>query len=191
MEQAQSMNSTEQRRRLLKGALGASTVMSMGYSSAALASFQCITSTTPYPSSGPGFKKSINTTSNWAWLKLQVFSTNKSNSTNSWKAVKIPNGTDPTVANGDTGTSVYFFDNLATTPLLYAAGSRSLPSGIKVSSAESGNYVYVIVYFKVDGSIAGFFPTYTPITGSDYPAQGSCLTSLNPNLVQTNIFYGG
>lgn len=189
MEQAQSTNSTEQRRRLLKGALGASTVMSMGYSSAALASFQCITSTTPY--AGVGFKKSINTNSNWAWLKLQVFSTNKSNSTNSWKGVKIPTGTDPTAANTDIGTSVYFFDNLATSPLLYASGSTSLPNGIKITTLDSGSYVYVIVYFTIDGSIAGFYPTHAQSPGVDYPAQGSCLTSLNPNMVTTNILYGG
>lgn len=190
MDQGQPTNSTEQRRKLLKGALGASTVLGMGYSSAALASFQCITSTTPY--SGAGFKKAINANSNWAWLKLQVFSTNTTDtSTTSWKAVKIPNGTDPTVANGDVGTSVYFYNNLAISPLLYAAGDPTLPVGIAAQTPNAGIFVYVIVYFTVDGSIAGFYPTHLQTPGFDYPAQGSCLTSLNPNMVQTNILYGG
>lgn len=176
MEQAQSTNSTEQRRRLLKGALGASTVMGMGYSSAALASFQCITTTTPY--AGVGFKTSINTTSNWAWLKLQVYDTNKTNI----RAVKIPVDANPASIN----TATYQYDNSLTNPLL-----TPIQNGTNLRPPISNTFAYVIIYFKIDGSIAGFFPTYTPITGSDYPAQGSCLTSLNPNLVQTNIFYGG
>lgn len=184
-------DSIEQRRKVLKGALAASGVATMGYSGSALASFQCVTSTSA--TGVPGFKKSISTTSNWAWLKLQVFITNKSNGTAIWKAVKIPNGSDPSLASTDSETTVYYFDDLAATPMLYSLAQlpNGTGSGISLTGIDAGKYVYVIIYFKTDGAIAGFFPTYAQSSGTGYPAQGSCLTSLNPNMVQTNIFYGG
>lgn len=186
----------EQRRKVLKGALAASGVVTMGYSGPALASFQCVTST---PATGVfGFKKAIDASSNWAWLRLQVFDTNKNNTNTSngngngdtyWKAVKIPNDNKPTSAD----TTTYFFqDNLGNSPPLLREGDAALPSGIQIQGAGlADQYVHVIIYFDVEGSILGFFPTRTQQTGRDYPAQGSCLTSLNPHMTQTNIRYGG
>ncbi len=183
-------NAVEQRRKVLKGALAASGVVTMGYSGPALASFQCVTSTTQ-DSKLPGFKKTLGTNSSWAWLRLEVFGTNKKNGSD-WKAVKIPSGSNPSVAGTDSGTTVYYYDDLATEPRLYTVAQLpSSASGIQLNPIEANKYVYVIIYFTTDGSIAGFFPTYLQSSGTGYPAQGSCLTSLNPNMVQTNIFYGG
>lgn len=186
-------NAVEQRRKVLKGALAASGVVTMGYSGSALASFQCVTSTS---AAGVfGFKKVITASSNWAWLRLQVFSTDKNNNGQGyWKAVKIPTDANPAVANSDTGTETYFFQDSTTngnSPPLYPVGDSALPQSINVESAIAGEYAHVIIYFDIEGSILGFYPTRTQQAGRDYPAQGSCLTSLNPQMVQTNIRYGG
>ncbi len=184
-------NSVEQRRRVLKGALAASGVATMGYSGSALASFQCVTST-EQTAGLYGFKKTLSSGSNWAWLRLQVFSTNKANDNQgSWRAVKVPMYSDPY----DSATKIFFFQDTTTagnSPPLLPEGATGLPNGIAISGAGIANqYAYVLIYFKTDGAIAGFFPTYAQPSSTGYPAQGSCLTSLNPNMVQTNIFYGG
>ena len=186
-------NTVEQRRKVLKGALAASGVVTMGYSGSALASFECVTST---DATGVfGFKKTIGASANWAWLRLLVFDTNKSNNDQgNWKAAKIPTGSDPTDADTDTDTSTYFFQDSAAignSPPLYAAGDTALPEGIQAQGTGTGVYAFVIIYFNTGGSILGFFPTHVQVSGRDYPAQGSCLTSLNPHLDQTNIRYGG
>lgn len=190
MSKTPTEDSVEQRRKVLKGALAASGVVTMGYSGSALASFQCVTSTSAVGVAG--FKKTIGADSNWAWLRLEVFGTNKNNGA-VWKAVKIPTGSDPSQASTDVGTTTYYYNDLAAPPVLYALAQleNGLRNSIQVKAIEAGNYVHVIVYFKTDGAIAGFFPTYLQSSGTGYPAQGSCLTSLNPQMVQTNIFYGG
>ncbi len=182
-------DSVEQRRKVLKGALAASGVATMGYSGSALASFQCVTSTEQMAGLY-GFKKTLTSGSNWAWLRLQVFDTTfGTTDLGSWRAVKIPNGSNPT----DINTTTYFYqDNVGNSPPLLPDGVSSPPDGIAAQgSGIDGEYAHAIIYFKTDGAIAGFFPTYVPPLGTAYPAQGSCLTSLNPNMVQTNIFYGG
>lgn len=183
-------HTVEQRRKVLKSALAASGVVTMGYSGSALASFQCVTST---DATGVfGFKKVIDASSNWAWLRLQVFKTNKDNS--DWKAVKIPTGSNPDDADEDTNTATYFFQDSTAggnSPPLYPAGDSNLPSGIKAKDEIVGQEAHVIIYFDTEGSILGFYPTLEQLSGRDYPAQGSCLTSLNPQMDQTNIRYGG
>ncbi len=181
-------NAVEQRRKVLKGALAASGVVTMGYSGSALASFQCVTSTSAVGEFG--FKKVIDNSSNWAWLRLQVFDTNKGNTNQgSWRAVKVPNGSLPT----STDTTTYFYqDTAGNSPPLLLPGDATVPNGIEIQGTGiNGQYAHVIIYFDVEGSILGFFPKRTQQAGRDYPAQGSCLTSLNPHMSQTNIFYGG
>lgn len=133
-------NTVEQRRKVLKGALAASGVVTMGYSGSALASFECVTST---DATGVfGFKKTIGASANWAWLRLLVFDTNKSNNDQgNWKAVKIPTGSDPTDADTDTDTLTYFFQDSAAignSPPLYAAGDTALPEGIQAQGTGTG-----------------------------------------------------
>ena len=187
-------NAVEQRRKVLKGALAASGVVTMGYSGSALASFQCVTST---PAENlPGFKTSITSGSNWAWLTVQVYNTVTSDTSNVWKAVKVPTGSDPSPLV--TGGDEYFFLD-SSNPVLALPGesvpltlteSVNVPTDISVGSEDGSRVAFVIIYFETDGSIAGFHPTYVP-TSSSYPAQGSCLTSLNPDLDRMNISFGG
>lgn len=178
-------HTVEQRRKVLRGALAASGVVTMGYSGSALASFECVTST---DASGVfGFRKAIDTSSNWAWLKLPVYSTTTATAPNVWKAVKVPNDSNP-AETGDVTT--YFFDDTATLPSLAPPGVGGVPTDI-AAAAVDGTFAFVIIYFDTGGAIVGFFPTHQQVTGVDYPAQGSCLTSLNPQLTQTNIVYGG
>lgn len=186
-------NAVEQRRKVLKGALAASGVVAMGYSGSALASFQCVTSTTAF--NLDGFKKTIDASSNWAWLKLQVFNTNKGNENQgNWRAVKIPKGSNPSDADSDVNTTSYFFqdnDENDNSPPLLPDGVTNPPNGIAPQGMVAGQYAYVVIYFDTEGSIAGFFRTYPQSSGTGYPAQGSCLTSLNPGMFHTNISYGG
>lgn len=178
-------NAVEQRRKVLKGALAASGVVTMGYSGPALASFQCVTSTSAVGLDG--FKRTISSSSNWAWLEVQVYFTTTATAPNVWKAVKVPNGSDPLET---TDVTTYFFDNGLDAPTLDLPGVGGIPADITAGSPDTGTFAFVIIYFKTDGSIAGFYPKYVP-SGSGYPAQGSCLTSLNPSLDRTNISYGG
>lgn len=205
MEQAQSTNSTEQRRKLLKGALAASGVVSMGYSGAALASFQCISSTTvTTPAIQARFKAPTSTSDlRYLMVPLYAYTSDTSKTCNNGQIVKsyTYNNKLYSVLGGlqieANGTVYMALDNSTTTngtsdgaALLIA---NPITTGGICGNALSGKFIYLLAYFTQDGSYAGVYTNSAPVLSQ--PATGSCLSSLNPHLQvpgnTTNTWFDG
>src|SRR5574338_79891 len=166
MHDSRPSSSVEQRRKLLKGALAASGVVTMGYSGAALASFDCV-GKNAYTSST--FLKTALPDPNaasWAWKALQVFT--------------IEVGGSPTSAEGvQVGSAIYQVDYMNSQLI-------APPSGAARGAEISDKFVYALVYFDTDGTETGVYAISPP---SGAPAAQSCLASINPGL--TGYTYGG
>lgn len=189
MEQDQSTNSTEQRRKLLKGALATSGVVAMGYSGSALASFQCVSSTavsTPplqarstQPSDSGGLR----------WLKVPLYAYTKdiTKVCNNGQVLSTYTyaGVSYSVLGGiqiDSSSPIYMVLDTSNT-----AGNGSvllIPNPISggglCGSALSNKFVYLLAYFEQDGTYVGAYTDSAPVMSQ--AATGSCLTSVNPNL---------
>lgn len=177
MKQARSANSTEQRRKLLKGMLSASSVVGLGYSgtAAALASVtQCI--------------------NNQSFIEPTQFviADQPPPGSPAWKEVTVHLYTGTGFATPTEGF------NLPNNNLVYAAASPWPVIGSPTQIEDGAGYpkkAWVVVYF--DSSThneIGAFPQYqgpTPV-GDAVRAQASlnCLTSLNAGIVG-NYTFGG
>lgn len=176
MSNAPQDNSVEQRRRLLKGALGASTVVTLGYGgTAAAASMSCIAKVRELPSGGPPagtlqFTMTAPTASptgsNWGWVKVKVekYKTNGP----AFEAFKVNENVYKTTAPD--------------VPVL----------GATLANNQNGypKDAWVLAYFTDAGELVGTYPTYQLAVQGATPAAGSCLASVNPGVV-TNFTFGG
>lgn len=165
MHNSRQTTSVEQRRKLLKGALAASSVVGMGYSGAALASLTCVAKvpTGGYPDPLKQFSTTLpqntNTDPNWAWSPVQIW------------LYQVTGGTDT-------------FDGFAINNALYrvpAPGSAPTPaSGSLVQSMPAGypKTGYVLAYFDDNGVFKGSYPGYSTAGPGNRPATSTCLTSL-------------
>lgn len=190
MDNAHQENSVERRRRLLKGALAASGVMTMGYSGAALASFECVAKVRTdfgFPGADLQFRTTPPdpaATQDWAWVKVLVHKykldtagaggvCTNSGSNNEFDAFKLV----------ETDTTVY----RTSAPSVAVTGACRLvnqPTGFPFPG-------WVLAYFGDDGQLTQTFPNATTATPGQTPATGSCLASVNPGLNTTNITFGG
>lgn len=169
-------DSVEQRRRVLKGALAASGVATMGYSGSAFASFTCIEkTTTSAPFNGGQLVQSIPSEyATWQWVAVEVYPLNgngsgRFNYLNYLYSVSLLKSGNSWLATGD--------------PI--QLGAAGVLSGNKIT-------MYLLVLYAPTGS------GYQPVAPSPYvpgaattpgsgvaaqmpqPASGSCLASLNP-----------
>lgn len=177
MSNAPQDNSVEQRRRLLKGALGASTVVTLGYGgTAAAASMSCIAKVRELPSGGPPagtlqFTMTAPTASptgsNWGWVKVKV------------ESYQV--GTDPAFEAFKVNENVY----KTTAPDIAVLGA--LPASNQDGYPKDA---WVLAYFTDAGELVGTYPTYQLAVQGATPAAGSCLASVNPGVV-TNFTFGG
>ena len=175
--------SVEQRRKLLKGALAVSGVATMGYSGAALASFDCVAqgfAQGGFPAGTSQFAigaspPSTPTHQGWAWKGVQVWEY-KDGSTK-YEGFSIP-------AN----SNVYNAAN-PTQTLPGTAG--------KVNSTQQTNDGYpkqawVLAYFDQAGNLNGVYPSPQNVAAAtSAPATQSCLASINPSLSLGNFTFGG
>lgn len=176
MSNAPQDNSVEQRRRLLKGALGASTVVTLGYGgTAAAASMSCIAKVRELTSGGPPYATQFTMTpptasptgSNWGWVKVKV------------ESYQV--GTDPAFEAFKVNENVY----KTTAPDIAVFGA--LPASNQDGYPKDA---WVLAYFTDAGELVGTYPTYQLAVQGATPAAGSCLASVNPGVV-TNFTFGG
>jgi len=180
MPETCSSNSVEQRRKLLKGALAASGVVTMGYSGAALASFECV----PKVRLDGGYP-----TGDFQFTKINPSGAASSNGF-AWLAVTVQMyqvGTNPAFEGFEVNGLIY-----PTTP------PRTAVSNAVLAPDQTGYPLpgWVLAYFKDDGDTAGAtvtsstYPTYTTADEGHTPATESCLASLNPGILG-NFTFGG
>ena len=172
MDQGQLPKSTEQRRKLLKSALAASSVAGLGYSGSALASVtQCISN--QQTTVTPQFVKSENAPSpgsnNWAWKKVTVHQYRN-------------NGTGPRI------------EGFQLTSGVFQASSPWAKILLPVL-ADQTSFVpwtaWVIVYFdSATKTEKGAFPEYQAPGQGIAQASLNCVNSLNPG-ISSNYTYGG
>lgn len=174
MQDAQQSNSVEQRRKVLKGALAASGVVTMGYSGSALASFACVTTTT-VPTSLTPLKSSLDASASWAWKGGPLFKL-------------MDSSVSPAVDTGKKGVKIdgtiyeVTFDS-STPPKPIKLAVTSFTEGTALVPSES---VYALAYFDATGSPKGIYTDAPPV---GFPAAASCLTSVNAGL--TGYIFGG
>lgn len=182
MEKIQASNSTEQRRKLLKGALATSSVVGLGYSgsSASASITQCIQNQANTVS-GPQvyIGASPPSGSPWAWKKIIV-------EVNQYKR------------NG-TGDRIKGFELESGTVYTLRYPSSVIAGAVKSNRDSFRPYdttAWVIVYFDSEGEV-GVFDTYKQPTtlgtgGTEVVAQASlnCVNSLQPGLGSSYTFGG-
>ncbi len=187
-------NSVEQRRKLLKGALAASGVVTMGYSGPALASFNCIQkTTTPALTDGLQLVQSVSTSSgspNWAWVQVTIQKFRVTETNADFYGFVFPDGTGGTIyevtlpngANWGQASSNPFINTKISTP----QGSERT-GWLLVLFDEYGNYM------KPDPYEAELLIDRDPTTQEQtpQPAAASCISSLNAQLPPGTISYGG
>lgn len=174
MTQTEQVNADERRRRLLKGALGASSVMTLGYGGpVAAASLSCIAKVDGgYPAGTAQFfigeaPPATPTGGNWAWKMVEV---------NRYQS----NGLG--VLDGfAVGNNVYRADN----PEVLIS-----PANLKESGNGYPKTAWVLAYFDYAGNEIGTYPTYTAQGDGFAPALSSCLSSVNPGITGDYMFGG-
>jgi len=185
MDEIRNNETVERRRRVLKGALGASTVLTLGYGgSAAAASIGCVknsyTEETP-PANGYQFSRTHPTNmtgdDEWAWSKVDI-----------WKCTVKVNGVwqDFDGFSLDNGVNWYS----APQPVGDAPKLVSLASKKSSQSTDDPKTGWVLAYFDAIGNFVGNYPAITMRTQYKTPLEGSCLASVNPN-AKTGFTYGG
>ena len=169
-------NSTEQRRRLLKGALGASTVVTLGYGgNVAAASISCVAKVRDLVSGGPPNaalqftmnKPTTQSGANWGWVRVDV--------------KKYTSGTGPA------------FDAFKVNNQVYKTSAPDVVVMGASLDADQAGYPkdgWVLAYFDDDGNLVGTYPTEKLAKYGATPAAASCLTSVNPGAV-SNLTFGG
>ena len=187
MDRIRNNETVEQRRRVLKGALGASTVLTLGYGgSAAAASIGCVKNTyteeTP-PANGFQFSLTSPTTmkgeDDWAWSQVSI-----------WNCTGTVDGKQNTDFDGfsiDGGITWY------RVPAKEGDAPVSIPFASKKSSQPPSKYPqtgWVLAYFDANGNFVGNYPAITMRTEQKTPLEGSCLASVTPNAT-SGFTYGG
>lgn len=177
MSKAPQDNSVEQRRRLLKGALGASTVMTLGYGgAAAAASMSCVAKVRELEVGGPPAgtlqftmiqPTASPTGSNWGWVRVDV--ERYTDGASEFDGFKV---------NGN-----IYKTSVPDVAVLGAALVSPQPDGYPKDA-------WVLAYFTDDGSLVGTYPTHQLAAPGATPAAGSCLASVNPGAVG-NFTFGG
>ncbi len=172
MTHAPQDNSTEQRRRLLKGALGASTVVTLGYGApVAASSLNCVAKVIRdggHPANTNQFflgdLPPASTPGNWAWKEVTV---------NMYSG-----GIEGFVADG----VVYSTDS--------TLDHRQLTGVTVVPTPNYPKKGWVLVYFDKEGGEAGTYPAKNAGAGDYAPASASCLNSINPGVMGDYKFGG-
>lgn len=185
MDATRKDETVERRRRVLKGAVGASTVLTLGYGgNVAAASLGCVNkayleSTPPGGASqflitDPG---TTTTDANWAWSKVEV-----------WQcSVKT-----------DTGNTTFDGFSLDGEASWYKVpeAANTAPEKILGASKKNGSQpgyprsAWVLAYFDESGNLVGRYPDISARTSQKVPLEGSCLASVNPNAT-TGFTFGG
>ncbi|TAH45792.1 MAG: hypothetical protein EYC67_09970 [Betaproteobacteria bacterium] len=178
MHDAHEASSLEQRRKLLKGALAASSVITMGYSGSALASFDCVAKVRVdggYPAGDFQFTMtdpSLSSSSKWwAWeaVLVQMYQTSGGAQ---FEGFAVNGNVYPTA--------------VPVTPPRLAVTGATLVSPQPSGYPKAG---WVLAYFDDGGTRTGSYPTYTSAAVGQTPATESCLASINPGL--TGFTFGG
>ncbi len=196
MDNAQQENSVERRRRLLKGALGASAVVTLGYGgTAAAASLGCVEKVRMNggaPANGFQFTmtnpSSVTTVprTDWAWQKIVVSQYKQAN-----------NYFFGFVVNG-----IFFrISNFATAGTANSYVPGSVPQAVNTSptinlvSPQPTGYPrdgWVLAYFTDGGDPNGIYPSpNATVAAGNTPAAYSCLASINPGLNLSGFTFGG
>ena len=190
MQEPRPMSAVEQRRKLLKGALAASGVVTMGYSGAALASFDCITNIR-VNGGAPGGTSQFRTTApsttsgeDWAWVKVSIH--RYKIGTAGIDGVCTNNGSNQAfdAFKLNDSDSVVYKTSAPTTPVSGAYKTVNQPNGYPLTG-------YVLAYFDDGGGQAGSYPTYTIASQGHTPATSTCLASVNPGLDRSGLTFGG
>lgn len=185
-------NAVEQRRKVLKGALAASGVATMGYSGQAHASLDCVQKNTiTVPSGGAQLVRTQPTTGgkNWAWVPVTIRKY-KDASNNQFDGFEYPAGTvyQVTIPSGSN------WIHASSDPV-----KRSDPVSPTVPENGNGNgndiSAWLLVLFDQvgNGYVAAAPTTYAAGTTAPplpLPAAQSCITSLKA-AVPTGTIYGG
>jgi len=193
MSEASPSNSVEQRRKLLKGALAASGVATMGYSGAALASFQCVaqvrtSGTATLPTTQ--FTMTAPTTTSgksWAWVKVSIERYRQSTPLNGVNGLVCDNSGASNGFDGFTLNST-FYKITGTPPALVQPPATYCKAVNQTGYPKNG---WVLAYFDDGGNLTGTYPTYTAAGIGQTPAPQSCLASVNPSLNLSNFTFGG
>lgn len=186
MDATRNDETVERRRRVLKGAVGASTVLTLGYGgNVAAASLGCVNKAylesrppggaSQFLTTDPG---STTTDANWAWSKVEI-----------WQCSVNTETDNTTFFNGfslDGGTSWYKVPETANT------APEKILGASKKNGSQPGypRYAWVLAYFDESGNLVGLYPDITARTSEQVPLEGSCLASVNPNAT-TGFTFGG
>lgn len=177
MKDAHGQNAAELRRRLLKGALGASSVLTLGYGgAAAAASLGCIAKIreieggyplTQFTTTDPG---TASRGSGWQWVRVDVFR----------HEIRAGNHGQ----GGGKGKLERAFDGFQVNGTIYATEAPetavfgSLPLDPQPHSYPKSGWV--LAYYDDEGGLVGTYPNYTRATEVATPATASCLASITP-----------
>ncbi len=176
MNDIREQNGVERRRRLLKGALGASSVLTLGYGgSAAAASLGCVAKVREidggYPLAQFTTDPTSGTNANWQWVQVEV------------QRYEIWRGNNGQ-GNGK-GKLERVFDGFSVADRLYATDDPTVTVvGASLMVPQPEGYPkagWVLAYFDDQGGLSGTYPTFTSAADGATPATASCLASINPN----------
>ena len=173
--------SDAKRRRLLKGALGASTVVTLGYGgSAAAASFNCVERT--YQSGNPPAEERqftleepplTSSGDNWAWTKVEIY------------RLQADNKGDFDGFSLDSGKTWFSVPN-----------GRQLEPQLELNASTKNNQNgypiagWVLAYLDTKGEPVGHYPQIKSMSEGQAPAVQSCVSSLTPGNPE-NFTFGG
>lgn len=190
MHDAGPSSSVEQRRKLLKGALGASSVITMGYSGAALASFQCVADTKGFPTSQFRLMPPDSTTStSWAWVEVSIERYRAATPVNNVNGLSCSTPGNSNRFDAFKVNNIFYkIDGTTTPPTLVG-----MPTIYCKDTDQSGypKKGWVLAYFDNGGNPTGSYPTIQSAGTGQAPAQHSCLASINPNLNLGGFTFGG
>jgi len=200
MTNAPKDQSVEQRRRVLKGALGASTVVTLGYGApVAAASLNCIAKVDGgYPAATNQFflgdQPPDLTPGNWAWRQVPVnmyaplvVSAPLTTGGRPGKGKKKDSGDQPAPEAASDAVEGFEVGGL-----VYSTTPPHDPL-VDVQIQATAGYPkvgWVLAYFDENGDEIGTYPAYTMDGDGFAPASESCLNSINPGAAG-NYTYGG
>lgn len=174
MNHPQGQNAADGRRRLLKGALGASSVLTLGYGgAAAAASLGCVAKIREvdggYPLTQFTWDPTAGANASWQWAAVNVQRYDLHRGSNG-------NGKGPKLSEFDgfeSGGNIYDVAS-PDTPVLNAHLHLPQPEGYPRQG-------WVLAYYDDAGGLTGTYPHYTSAGEGATPATASCLASIDPN----------
>lgn len=175
MNHTQGQNAADRRRRLLKGALGASSVLTLGYGgAAAAASLGCVAKIREvdggYPLTQFTYEPTAGANANWQWVAVNVQRYNQ---------YRVNQG-----GGGGSGPKIGEFDGFVSggnvrdtahpeTVALNASLANPQPEGYPKQG-------WVLAYYDDQGGLTGTYPAHTAASDGATPATASCLASIDP-----------